>query len=251
MSGLAATEYIMAHCPTPILIVSASTNRGELFKTYDALAAGAVDVLEKPRGDEPTATGSSALRRGREAGRADRGHHPPARAPGAWRAARSPPAAPSPRRRRARRHRGWSRSARPPAGPARSSSPAAPAGAASACRSCVVLHIGRAVRRRRSPTGSTADRPHASRSRADGEPLDALGRAGGDGAAGPAPGRARGRGCASRDDARAPLVPAVGRRALRVARRRVRRAARVACLLTGHGPRRRRRACWRCARPAG
>ena len=52
MSGLAATEYIMAHCPTPILIVSASTNRGELFKTYEALAAGAVDVLEKPRGDE-------------------------------------------------------------------------------------------------------------------------------------------------------------------------------------------------------
>jgi two-component system, chemotaxis family, protein-glutamate methylesterase/glutaminase len=53
MSGLAATEYIMAHCPTPILVVSSSFNRGELFKTYDALAAGAVDVLEKPRGDEP------------------------------------------------------------------------------------------------------------------------------------------------------------------------------------------------------
>lgn len=51
MSGLAATEYIMAHCPTPILVVSASTNRGELFKTYDALAAGAVDVLDKPLGD--------------------------------------------------------------------------------------------------------------------------------------------------------------------------------------------------------
>ena len=53
MSGLAATEYIMAHCPTPILIVSSSTNRGELFKTYEALAAGAVDVLEKPTGSEP------------------------------------------------------------------------------------------------------------------------------------------------------------------------------------------------------
>jgi two-component system, chemotaxis family, protein-glutamate methylesterase/glutaminase len=52
MSGLAATEYIMAHQPTPILIVSASLNRGELFKIYDALAAGAVDVLEKPTGDE-------------------------------------------------------------------------------------------------------------------------------------------------------------------------------------------------------
>jgi two-component system chemotaxis response regulator CheB len=53
MTGLAATEYIMAHQPTPIVIVSASVNRGELFRTYDALAAGAVDVLEKPRGDEP------------------------------------------------------------------------------------------------------------------------------------------------------------------------------------------------------
>jgi two-component system chemotaxis response regulator CheB len=54
MTGLAATEYIMAHCPTPILIVSASINRGELFRTYDALAAGAVDVLEKP-GDHDVA----------------------------------------------------------------------------------------------------------------------------------------------------------------------------------------------------
>ena len=48
MTGLAVTEYVMAYCPTPILIVSSSTNRGELFKTYEALAAGALDVLEKP-----------------------------------------------------------------------------------------------------------------------------------------------------------------------------------------------------------
>src|SRR5688572_24851920 len=52
MTGLAATEYIMAHCPTPILVVSASFNRGEVFKTYDALAAGAVEVIEKPTGHE-------------------------------------------------------------------------------------------------------------------------------------------------------------------------------------------------------
>ncbi|HET7185001.1 MAG TPA: chemotaxis-specific protein-glutamate methyltransferase CheB [Terriglobales bacterium] len=51
LSGLAATEYIMAYFPTPILIVSASANRGEVFKTYDALAAGALDVLEKPKAD--------------------------------------------------------------------------------------------------------------------------------------------------------------------------------------------------------
>ena len=37
MSGLAATEFIMDYCPTPILIVS----------------AGALDVLDKPLGNEP------------------------------------------------------------------------------------------------------------------------------------------------------------------------------------------------------
>jgi two-component system chemotaxis response regulator CheB len=52
MSGLKATEYIMAYMPTPILIVSASSNRGKLFETYDALAAGAIDVMEKPRIDD-------------------------------------------------------------------------------------------------------------------------------------------------------------------------------------------------------
>lgn len=52
MSGLAVTEYIMAHFPTPILVVSSSVNRRELFRTYEALAAGAVDVLEKPLADE-------------------------------------------------------------------------------------------------------------------------------------------------------------------------------------------------------
>jgi two-component system chemotaxis response regulator CheB len=56
VNGLAATEHIMAHCPTPILIVSASVNRGELFQTYEALAAGAIDVLEKP-GDGSAADG--------------------------------------------------------------------------------------------------------------------------------------------------------------------------------------------------
>ncbi len=53
MSGVAVTEYVMAYCPTPILVVSASTNRGELYKTYDALAAGAVDVFEKPSAKDP------------------------------------------------------------------------------------------------------------------------------------------------------------------------------------------------------
>jgi two-component system chemotaxis response regulator CheB len=52
ITGLGATEHIMAHFPTPILVVSSSFNRGELFRTYDALAAGAVDMMEKPSGRE-------------------------------------------------------------------------------------------------------------------------------------------------------------------------------------------------------
>ncbi len=52
LDGLGVTEHLMAYRPTPILIVSSSLERRELFKTYDALAAGAVDVLDKPLGDE-------------------------------------------------------------------------------------------------------------------------------------------------------------------------------------------------------
>lgn len=47
-SGVDATEHIMAYTPTPILVVSAADNRGISLHTYDALSAGAVDVLEKP-----------------------------------------------------------------------------------------------------------------------------------------------------------------------------------------------------------
>lgn len=53
MDGVTATEYIMANCPTPILMVSASSNRGQVLQTFDALAAGAVDVLDKPAADTP------------------------------------------------------------------------------------------------------------------------------------------------------------------------------------------------------
>jgi len=52
MTGVAVTEYVMAYFPTPILVVSSSTNRGELHKTYDALAAGALAVLDKPKIDD-------------------------------------------------------------------------------------------------------------------------------------------------------------------------------------------------------
>jgi two-component system chemotaxis response regulator CheB len=63
MTGVAAAEYIMAYCPTPILVVSASTNRGELFRTYDALAAGAIDVLDKPSSRESSEGWEERLRR--------------------------------------------------------------------------------------------------------------------------------------------------------------------------------------------
>ena len=53
MDGVTATEYIMANCPTPILMVSASSNRGQSLQTFDALAAGAIDVLDKAAGVEP------------------------------------------------------------------------------------------------------------------------------------------------------------------------------------------------------
>src|SRR5690348_5037521 len=52
MDGLAATEQIMAYSPSPILIVSAAIRR-DAQAAFKALAAGAVDVLEKPRDDEP------------------------------------------------------------------------------------------------------------------------------------------------------------------------------------------------------
>ncbi|GIE94748.1 chemotaxis-specific protein-glutamate methyltransferase CheB [Paractinoplanes rishiriensis] len=61
MSGLVATEHIMAEHPTPILVVS-SADRQELFSTYNALAAGAVDVMEKPRGDATDADWGRRLR---------------------------------------------------------------------------------------------------------------------------------------------------------------------------------------------
>jgi two-component system, chemotaxis family, protein-glutamate methylesterase/glutaminase len=49
LTGLAATQQLMQICPTPILIISAAIDPGELVNTFAALAAGAVDVMEKPR----------------------------------------------------------------------------------------------------------------------------------------------------------------------------------------------------------
>jgi two-component system, chemotaxis family, protein-glutamate methylesterase/glutaminase len=61
-SGVAATEHIMGHCPTPILIVSASAGAREALSAEGALAAGAVDFLDKPGPDEPQDTWVDRLR---------------------------------------------------------------------------------------------------------------------------------------------------------------------------------------------
>ncbi len=50
LDGLRSTELIMAHCPTPIVVLSAAENRTEGLRTMDALAAGAVDAVDKPSG---------------------------------------------------------------------------------------------------------------------------------------------------------------------------------------------------------
>jgi two-component system, chemotaxis family, protein-glutamate methylesterase/glutaminase len=94
ISGLQATEHIMAEHPTPILVVS-SADRQELFSTYNALAAGAVDVLEKPRGDDSDADWSPRLRRTlRMVSRIRVITHPRARLDGRARTAAPPPPAP-------------------------------------------------------------------------------------------------------------------------------------------------------------
>ncbi len=48
LDGVRATREIMARAPTPILVVSASDNRGDALSSMQALAAGAVDALDKP-----------------------------------------------------------------------------------------------------------------------------------------------------------------------------------------------------------
>jgi len=96
MSGLVATEHIMAEFPTPILVVS-SADRQELFSTYNALAAGAVDVLEKPRGDSSDAGWAGRLCSAvRMVSRIRVITHPRARLDGRDRAAPSEPVARQP-----------------------------------------------------------------------------------------------------------------------------------------------------------
>jgi two-component system chemotaxis response regulator CheB len=50
MDGLEATRFIMENNPIPIIIVSASWSPSEVTSTLKALEAGAVAIMEKPRG---------------------------------------------------------------------------------------------------------------------------------------------------------------------------------------------------------
>ncbi len=48
VDGYAAVEQIMAYNPTPILVITASTARSDVNVSMKMLAAGALDVVEKP-----------------------------------------------------------------------------------------------------------------------------------------------------------------------------------------------------------
>src|SRR3954466_9844146 len=66
MDGLATTEHLMAYCPTPILVLTASLASHDVDITFKMLGAGALEVIEKPSGSDAQAldrTGSALIRR--------------------------------------------------------------------------------------------------------------------------------------------------------------------------------------------
>lgn len=50
MDGVEATRRIMAECPTRIVIISSMVGDGDVSGSFEAMRAGAVQVIEKPRG---------------------------------------------------------------------------------------------------------------------------------------------------------------------------------------------------------
>jgi two-component system chemotaxis response regulator CheB len=55
MDGYEATQQIMAYHPRPILIVTASLAKQDVDFSFRMLEAGALDIFEKPAGDDPEA----------------------------------------------------------------------------------------------------------------------------------------------------------------------------------------------------
>src|SRR4051812_47187934 len=55
MDGLATTEHLMAYCPTPILVLTASLASHDVDITFKMLGAGALEVIEKPSGSDALA----------------------------------------------------------------------------------------------------------------------------------------------------------------------------------------------------
>ncbi len=49
MDGLEATRIIMSEFPTPIVVISGHANKNEVNTTFDALNAGALTLIEKPK----------------------------------------------------------------------------------------------------------------------------------------------------------------------------------------------------------
>ncbi len=50
MDGLEATRRIMLENPTPIIVVTAKSNFQEMNVAFEAMEAGALDVVAKPKG---------------------------------------------------------------------------------------------------------------------------------------------------------------------------------------------------------
>lgn len=63
MTGLEATEYIMAHYPTPILVLTASLGRQDVDLSFKMLSTGALEIIEKPSGSDWGKAGEKLLER--------------------------------------------------------------------------------------------------------------------------------------------------------------------------------------------
>ncbi|MDH4100374.1 MAG: chemotaxis-specific protein-glutamate methyltransferase CheB [Nitrospirota bacterium] len=62
MDGFEATATIMEETPTPILILSSSIDGDDVINSMKSLAAGALDVMEKPAGGNEWSRNAQALR---------------------------------------------------------------------------------------------------------------------------------------------------------------------------------------------